>query len=172
MTTISPTVLLRTRPLDEASFQRYGVVLRSAEGDVRAVNEGRGTRRNLPGDLDHHGRAGQDVVSLYHLEPSPSPVQVRLFERHPLSAQLFWPVDSARWLVVVAPETQGETPDIARAEAFVAGPGRGIIYAPGVWHLPLVALDAPAMFVMRMFESGTADDCHEHALGEPITVAI
>jgi ureidoglycolate lyase len=171
MSTIS-NVLLRPRPLDEAAFEPFGVVLRSAEGDVRAVNEGRGTRRTLPGDLGHARKAARDTVSLYHLEPSPAPVQVRLFERHPLSAQLFWPVESARWLVVVAPHGRNGTPDAGQAQAFVAGPGRGVIYAPGVWHLPLVALDAPATFVMRMFETGTDEDCQEHALEEPLTVAL
>jgi ureidoglycolate lyase len=166
------TVLLRPRPLDEADFEPFGAVLRSADGDVRAVNEGRGTRRTLPGGLRHDRKAARDTVSLYHLEPSPAPVPVRLFERHPLSGQLFWPVESARWLVVVAPQGRDGKPDAAQARAFVAGPGRGVIYAPGVWHLPLVALDAPATFVMRMFETGTAEDCHEHALDEPLTVAL
>jgi ureidoglycolate lyase len=85
---------------------------------------------------------------------------------------MFWPVDSARYLIVVAPDDEDGSPNTAQAQAFLAGPDRGVIYAPGVWHLPLVALDAPAVFIMRMFESGTPDDCEEHALKDALSISF
>ena len=46
------------------------------------------------------------------------------------------------------------------ARAFVGRRGEGVIYAPGVWHLPMVALGEPADFAMLMWETGDpAADC-------------
>ena len=60
--------------------------------------------------------------------------------------------------------------DRSRARAFVARAGSGIVYAPGVWHLPLVAMERPGRFLMMMWETGTERDCEERALVAPLTI--
>jgi ureidoglycolate lyase len=40
----------------------------------------------------------------------------------------------------------------------------------GVWHHPILALDGPADFVMLAWEDGSALDCVEHPLAEPVRV--
>ena len=65
----------------------------------------------------------------------------------------------ARYLVCVAPTLPDGGPDLSGLRAFLCGPGQGVAYAPGTWHHPMVALDAPGEFTMLAWEDGTALDC-------------
>jgi ureidoglycolate lyase len=159
--------MLRAQPLTPEAFAPFGRVLLVAEAPSRVVNEGRAVRRDLGHVLLCHGPASRPAAALYEIDPSTNPVRIAIAERHPLTEQLFWPLDVSRWLAVVFPAAADGGPDASRARAFVAGSNVALVYAPGVWHAPLVALDEPGTFLMRMVESGTPDDCHEVAL--PVT---
>lgn len=169
--------LLRAEPLAAAAFSPFGEVVAADRLSSRPVNEGRGLRMDLPsirpaaGEPSAGPNRPQDVVSVYEIAPSALPVHVALVERHPLSAQLFFALDAARWIAVVMPPRPDGSPDGAAARAFVGTAGQGLVYAPGVWHMPLVALDRTGRFLMRMREDGSAQDCLEHVLSEPLDVA-
>ena len=92
-------------------------------------------------------------------------------ERHAWSSQSFVPLDPARWLVLVAPHAAAGGPDMARAAAFVAGPGQGVTYGADVWHHGLTVLDAPARFAVFMWRDGTVGD-EEFVDVEPFTVEL
>lgn len=161
---------IAAEPADVAAFAPYGTLLAiDAAGDAgRAVNQGRA--RRLPGlrDLAHDAAARRPVLDLYRVEPSTLPFPLVCFERHPLTAQAFVPLQAARLLVAVAPDDGGR-PDIGRARAFIVD--RAIVhYRAGAWHAPLVALDAPARLAMLMWETGDARDCEEFFPDEPVTV--
>jgi ureidoglycolate lyase len=95
---------------------------------------------------------------------------MRLLERHPCSSQAFIPLRCSRYLVIVAPSEPDGTPRWSALRAFVARPGQGINYAPGTWHHPFTALDTAADLAMLAWEDGSARDCEEVPLPEPITV--
>ncbi len=58
----------------------------------------------------------------------------------------------------------------ARAPSW--GRGEGVVYAPGVWHLPMVALGEPADFAMLMWETGDPSaDCEVHEIAAPMLVS-
>jgi ureidoglycolate lyase len=159
---------LPLRPLGAGAFAPFGEVFTLDALPPVSVNAGRGTRRDLPRTAS--GSDLRDTVAVYDIAPSVLPFKVTLVERHPLTAQMFMPLQASRWLVVVMPASADGGPDAAAACAFLAGPGQGIVYAPGAWHLPLVALDGPGRFLMRMGESGSPDDCHEHVLASALHV--
>ena len=52
---------------------------------------------------------------------------------------------------------------------FLAAPGQGVNYAPGVWHHPLLALDAVSDFWV-IDRAGPGDNCEEITLAEPVWV--
>lgn len=159
------------RPLTAAAFSAYGEVVSTANAQkVLSVNDGRAqrytrmaTQRSLASEL-------KQEFSLYRLSPSRLPVEASYFERHPLSTQLFYPLCSARYLVLVCPALANGMPDAARAQAWLAEPGVGINYHAGVWHYPLVALDEGGDFLMLMAEGAGAQDCETAAI--PITVRV
>src|SRR5262245_62620645 len=79
----------------------------------------------------------------------PVPLERRtlaLLEKHPRSTQLFVPMNASRYIAVVA--LGSETPDPSTLAAFVVEGARGISYAPGVWHHPMITIDSVTDFVV------------------------
>lgn len=147
-------------PLTAAEFSPYGEIVSTASARaVFKVNDGRAERfAHLA--VQHSLTPGmKQELSLYRLTPTTLPLNVSYFERHPLTTQLFYPLCAARYLVLVCPSAANGTPDAAQAKAWVAEPGVGINYHPGVWHYPLVALDDGGDFLMLMAEGAGAQDC-------------
>jgi ureidoglycolate lyase len=167
----APPARLRVEPLSAEAFAPFGTVLAAEPGPgAKRVNEGRGRRADLD-DLAHDPTAGRPRLALYAIAASAYPVAVALLERHRLSAQLFLPLGAGPFLVVVAPASPGGAPDLASLRAFEAHGRQGVVYAPGVWHMPLVALAGEGRFLMAMWESGDARDCEEWHLAPPWDVS-
>lgn len=166
------TMTLVAEALDGAGFAGFGSVLAAGDAPGTPVNEGRGVRIDLATGLVHDTPASQPSFAVYRMQASHWPVPVRLMERHPHSAQMFVPMTGGDYLVVVAPADAHGGPDMASARAFVGRRGEGVIYAPGVWHLPMVALGEPADFAMLMWETGDpAADCEVLEFAAPMLVA-
>ena len=158
--------------LTKAAFKPFGEVI-AADGLAGiAVNEARGLRFDTGAQLAHSTRAGEPVLALYRMRPSQAPFSVKLFEHHPHGAQMFLPMSAARYLVIVAPRLPSGDPDISAVQVFVARADQGVIYAPGVWHAPLVALEADSTFAMMMFENGDGTDCVTHQLNTPLLISF
>jgi ureidoglycolate lyase len=161
---------LKAMALTAEAFAPFGDVIGDHGGAGRSVNEGRGERLDLAVSLVHSTGANAPSMALYRIVASHWPVSISVMERHPLTAQMFHALDGAPALVVVAPDSADGGPDMARARAFVAAPDQGFIYAPGVWHLPLVALERSGRFSMLMWETGDHRDCEIVTLAEPLFV--
>jgi ureidoglycolate lyase len=102
-------------------------------------------------------------------------MDIALLERHLRSTQIFVPMIARRLLIVVArADASGARPDLATLAAFVAGPGQGISYRPGIWHHPMIALDAVAELACFVHEDGTEDDCEivRYPEGERVTIVM
>jgi ureidoglycolate lyase len=150
---------IRMAPLNPEVFAPFGTVIDMPGLPARAVNEGRGVRQDLP-DLDHEAQAGRPATAIYRLAPTRLPLPLCEIEKHPLSAQLFAPLDPVRFVVVVAPGTAAGEPDLSGLRAFCGEVGQGVIYAPDVWHMPLAILgDADAQVLMQIWEAGDPLDC-------------
>lgn len=106
---------------------------------------------------NHRFGAGLDL-SFTGIEPSALPFPLQLFERHAYSAQAFVPLDVSRYLVTVCPDTGSGQPDPSRAVSFIAGGDQTVVYAPGTWHHPMVALDRAGRFAIVMWVAGDTGD--------------
>ena len=93
-----------------------------------------------------------------YVRASTLPMIIDALEQHPYSAQLFLPIDVARYLIVVAPSDELGNPDLAHAEAFLAPGNVGIVYRPEVWHAGAAVLDRPGSFGVLMWRNDTTDD--------------
>ena len=90
---------------------------------------------------------------------------LRWLERHPASTQLFAPLGGGRYLLVVA--AGEDAPDLDTLAAFVVEGAVAITYRPGIWHHPMVALDAALDFVNVLAVDGSDGDCDERAYDPP-----
>jgi ureidoglycolate lyase len=153
--------------LTAEAFAPFGRVLDGAGARPLLVNQGRATRRDL---LDFAGGTGRTALARYDVAGSALPLEIALLERHRLSDQVFFGLDGATALVVVAGSEADGSPDLTRARAFIAGPETPFLYAAGTWHAPLFALAGGGAFLMAMHESGTPADCETFELRAPVRV--
>lgn len=100
------------------------------------------------------------------------PLTVTQMERHEFSSQSFVPLEAGRWLVLVAPHAAAGGPDMARAQAFLAGPDQGVTYGANVWHHPLTIFDRPAAFAVFMWRDGGTGDEEFVTLSTPATITL
>lgn len=152
---------LSAQPLDAAAFSPFGAVL---EGPAGAPG-----RMYFGPLLDNRRPAARLDLSLSHTPHSVLPVELLVMERHAHSAQAFLAIAVEAFLVVVAPGGD-EGPDMGRALAFIAGAGQGLVYAPGTWHHPMVALGRPGRFAIAMWSAGDGADEEIRRLPAPVRV--
>lgn len=157
-------------PLTAEGFAAYGQVVSAGLTAGVAANQGTAVRFDHCAELINTRDAAKPNLVVFRSTPKSLPFDVKLLERHPCSTQVFVPMVVSRYLVCVAPNRADGTPDLERLVAFVCAPGQGIAYAPGVWHHPMLALDAPGEFAMLVWEDGSPVDCELHHLTEPVRI--
>mgnify|MGYP000856008037 CR=1 FL=1 len=113
------TDTIRIQPLTAEAFAPFGDVLDCAGDPTKLINNGMCGRYHDRAKLDFSdGRAG---ISLFKAKLRALPMRLELVERHPEGSQAFLPLDSAPFVVVVAPDEYGG----ARGEGGGAGGGDG-----------------------------------------------
>lgn len=153
--------------LTSEAYAPFGDVVSAERSDVPAkpANQGTAARRDfLAAVASLRPGAALNVCSFRCSPKTAWPLPVALLEKHPLSTQVFIPMNARRYLVLVA--LGDEAPDLATARAFLASAVQGVSYRPGVWHHPMIALDDTIDFTCLVWEDGTAGDCVVASLTE------
>jgi ureidoglycolate lyase len=163
------TLELAAVPLTAAAFAAFGDVVQA--GDRFALIN-RGTTRMYAdlAKLDVDAQGGSPRVSLYRVAPCELPLTIRMLERHPLSSQLFVPLDSAAFLVVVAPPG-ADVIDSSAIRAFVTDGHQGVNYRRGTWHHPVIALTHPTEFLV-VDRAGAGRNCDEFHFGDEANIVV
>lgn len=160
---------LRAQPLTREAFAPFGTVIQTAGAHHFPINQGSTERYHALAEVTLDGPPARAIISLFRGEPVRPPVPLRLLERHPLGSQAFMPLQGRPYLVVVAPP--GEAFALADLRAFLARGEQGVSYAPGVWHHPLLALEAVSDFLV-VDRDGPGSNCDERPLPGPVEVAL
>ena len=148
------------QPLTREAFQPYGGVIQVAESRHYTINQGWAERYADMTQLDLLEADGKPNIGIVRAEPRPMPLKVKLMERHPLSSQMFIPLSSRPFLVVVAPPGDLKPEKLV---GFKTMAGQGVNYGRGVWHHPLIALDQSTDFLV-VDRHGNGDNCDEVSL--------
>lgn len=149
---------LTAEPLTREAFAPFGDVIEVSDAATCFSINGGNTERFHDLAALEPGPEGHIIVSIFRGQPRPLPFEVKMMERHPLGSQAFMPLSGRAYLVVVA--ATGDAPAATDLHAFLAGPGQGVNYAPGVWHHPLLALDEVCDFLV-LDRSGPNPNCDE-----------
>lgn len=154
-------IAVRAMPPDAAAFAPFGgfVDVPGTAGERRVYSEWLTPVDGLR--LQFHTN---------RVQPSALPLCIERVERHPHAAQVFVPLDAARYLVTVMPSLADGAPDVAAARAFVMPPTLGVVYARGVWHTGITALDRAASFAVLMWRGADDDDVFGDV--PPVMVAV
>ena len=159
--------------LTREAFTEFGDVVLASRADITPVlvNFGTAARSNHVGALDNRRSAARPNLAGFRCAPwSRFPVVVDAMEKHPHSSQLFVPMKVDKYLVVVA--SGDEAPEVEGLRAFIALPGQSVIYAPNVWHMPLIVFGTEAEFIMFVWEDDTREDCIVGKLREKVEIAV
>ena len=148
---------LRTEPLTRAGFAAFVDVIEAGNA-FDLINSGTTQQYNKLTEVDVSAGGGRTQVSLYRVVPYKLPLAIAMLERHPLSSQLFMPLNAAPFLVVVAPP--GERPAPTSVRAFVTNGAQGVNYRRGTWHHPVIALANPSEFLV-VDRVGPGTNCDE-----------
>ena len=156
------------QPLSPEAYSLYGDVIMAAPRGEPGRPANRGTARrydHLASVEDLRPGAATLNVCVFRCSPRLAfPLPVLLLEKHPSSTQVFLPMNARRYLVLVA--RGGDTPELGSLAAFIATGAQGVSYRPGVWHHPMIALDAEIDFSCLVWEDGSESDCVEVAYPE------
>jgi ureidoglycolate lyase len=158
---------LTIEPLTAAAFAPFGDVIEASDAREHfTINAGTTERYHDLATVEP-GPEGRVILSIFRGEPRQLPFVVKMMERHPLASQAFVPMSGRPYLVVVAPP--GDTPQSEHLRAFLAGPEQGVNYARGVWHHPLLALEAVCDFLV-VDRRGPGHNCDEIELELPAVI--
>ncbi|WP_423820978.1 ureidoglycolate lyase [Salinisphaera sp. SPP-AMP-43] len=158
MTQNDLTYDLIAEPLSAEAFAAYGDVIETDGHPASVINQGRAERFRDLAMVDVEDRGGWVRVDLVEAQPERLPMRLRLMERHPLGSQIFMPISGYRYVVIVADGTPPPTAE--RLRAFWARPDQGVNYRKGVWHHPIIALDAVSQF-LTVERDGPGDNLNE-----------
>jgi len=156
---------ITANPLEPGAFAPFGDVLDTRGGADKLINQGRCGRYHDRARLDP-GPQGRIGISLFLSEPAALPYRLEMMERHPLGSQAFLPMTEHPWLVIVAPDADG---DPGLPLAFLAGPGQGVNLLRDTWHAVLTPLHAPGRFAV-VDRIGPGENLREHWFRTPFVI--
>jgi ureidoglycolate lyase len=167
-TTQTETNVLRAVPLSAENFRAFGDVIEKAPGTRIGMNNDRFERFKDLARVDVGAEGGRTCVSISRSSVATQlPYRFELVERHPLGSQAFMPLGEFRFIVVVAPPGEAVAPSDLRA--FITNGQQGVNYRPGVWHMPLIALEAGQTFFV-VDRRGAGTNLEERLLGSTVTL--
>jgi len=147
---------LRPVPLGKAGFAPFGEVVEMEGGERSSINQGFAERFNDLARVDVATEGGSMNVSIVTAKPRPTPIAIKLMERHPLGSQIFYPLQDRPWLVLVCANPL----DAASFHAFTATGRQGVNYGRNTWHHPLLVFDAASRFLV-IDRKGPGDNMEE-----------
>jgi ureidoglycolate lyase len=145
-------------PISPAAFAPHGSVVR-APADIG--------RSPFYDALESTRPGARPTLSASRALPKTLPLIATVMERHRYSSQTFFPLDVARYVVIVAPHGAPGRPEMDRARAFMVLGDTAICYAADSWHHPMIALERPACFCVLMWRDGSAGDMDTVTLDAP-----
>ncbi|MGY6581705.1 ureidoglycolate lyase [Klebsiella pneumoniae] len=98
-------------------------------------------------------------------------MEISMLERHPKGSQAFIPLQQQKFLIVVAPALDENTPDISKLCAFVSDGKQSINYRAGTWHHPLLTFEAPSDFAV-VDRIGGGENSYIYQFPHPIKITV
>lgn len=160
------TIELRVEPLTAAAFARFGDVVTAEGARHFPINDGMAERYHDLARLELLGDGAYPLVNIFRGQPWRFPLEIKMVERHPQGSQCFVPMSPKPFLVVVA---EGGGAEPGALHAFLTRSGEGVNYRAGVWHHPLITLDAAQDFLV-IDRAGPGANLDEHHFAVPFAV--
>jgi len=166
---MKPSINLQLAPISNEAFAPFGHIVQVG-GSGMLVNGGTAHR------FDVHAFPGREadpslslVTSVFRADGLTLPRTIRMLERHPRTAQLIVPISAQDHLIVVCSNRSDGNPDLSTLGAFRLEADQGVVYKPGVWHHPIVAIGRESLFLVQSWQDGSDRDCEITAI-DPVSI--
>ncbi|UWQ95154.1 ureidoglycolate lyase [Rhodobacteraceae bacterium M385] len=143
-------LVVTLQPPDPVAFAPFGQFVTAPDQP--------GKRQFYSEALHPRSPSSAPVLHVNHVLPKTFPIEVSGIERHPHAAQCFFPIDVARYAVMVMPSDQTGAPLLDQARGFMVPGTMGVIYNRGVWHLGATVLERTSHFAVLMWRGGAQQD--------------
>ncbi|MCH7315916.1 ureidoglycolate lyase [Acinetobacter sp. ANC 3882] len=165
---------IQIQPLTQTNFAPFGDVIEKNRDDMISINQGLTERYHALSLAQVSGENVAVGMSIFHnLFATQIPFQIEMLERHPYGSQSFIPLQQQKFIIVVALPLDQRQPDEQQIYAFISNGQQGITYHQGVWHHPLITLEADSDFlVVDRIGSGSNCDIHHLSQSYWITEAL
>lgn len=155
---------LIARPISAAAFAPFGDLIEVGSVAPVLINDGLCERFSDLTELDVvDGKIG---LSLFQANLRSVPYKCDLLERHPLGSQCFIPMSAAAFLVIVAPDDNGQPGPVS---AFVATNRVAVNIARNTWHGVLAPIAGSGLFAV-IDRIGEGSNLQEHRLNDPVII--
>ncbi len=160
---------LIAEPLTRAAFEPFGDVIETQGAEHFAINNGTTERYHDLANIDVTGEGARVIANIFCGEPWVPPIEIKMLERHPLGSQAFMPIGPHPYLAVVADSGADGLP--GELKAFLCQCDQGVNYARGIWHHPLLSLEARSDFLV-IDRGGPGINLEERTLPSPMLLEL
>ena len=130
---------LKLQKITKENFSKYGQLISTESIESFIINNDTTESFYDLANIEIYGEDKQIRVNIFKAKKRLFPLKINILENHPLGSQLFIPLKSTNFIVVVAPISK--VPNFNLIEAFLIPYESGINFKPKVWHFPLIALE-------------------------------
>lgn len=155
--------------LTSENFARFGEVISCQGNDYFHINDAHTERYHALVMTEIMGDAKAGISIFRNIKSTQIPFEISMLERHPNGSQAFIPMQGQKFLIVVAPSLDTDTPDLSQLCAFITDGTQGVNYRAGTWHHPLLTLEAPSDFAV-VDRIGTGHNCDVYLFPEILKI--
>lgn len=155
--------------LTSENFARFGEVISCQGNDYFHINDAHTERYHALVMTEIMGDAKAGISIFRNIKSTQIPFEISMLERHPNGSQAFIPMQGQKFLIVVAPSLDTDTPDLSQLCAFITDGTQGVNYRAGTWHHPLLTLEAPSDFAI-VDRIGTGHNCDVYQFPETFKI--
>lgn len=158
---------IQIQPLTQESFSAFGDVIEKENHVFFPINQGLTQRYHALSIAQITGDHTAVGMSIFHnLCATQIPFKIDMLERHPYGSQSFIPLQQQKFIIIVALPLDQTQPNEQQIYAFLSNGKQGITYRQGVWHHPLITLEAESDFLV-VDRIGGGNNCEVHSLTRP-----
>ena len=155
---------IQIQPLTQESFSAFGNVIEKENHDFFSINQGLTQRYHALSVAQITGDHVAVGMSIFHnLFATQIPFKIDMLERHPHGSQSFIPLQQQKFIIIVALPLDQKQPNEQQIYAFLSNGKQGVTYNQGVWHHPLITLEAESDFLV-VDRIGGGQNCDVHPL--------
>lgn len=161
---------LALQALTAEAFAPFGEVIEAVGAASYLINDGQTERFHALCLAQVAGEASTGMSIFRNQQALIFPTVIHMLERHPLGSQAFIPLAGQAFVIVVAKALDEKQPDELAVSAFISNGKQGVNYHAGVWHHPLLTLEAPSDFLV-VDRIGNGHNCDVYQLTIPMVIS-